>query len=362
MSNEQKTSNIRSTITQYCALHRDQLEFQNQVSDQKKQFVEKEAKYKNTLLSYLQNENKTCVPVDIPVDPTDELKKERRYLRIKTSTTTKSVTESTLEYLRDTLPTTEELDASYEVLREKNPTPTLIEVYTHWALQKIKEKNTTHKTYFELDKSKERVPKGQSKKRKRSEDEEEKESVVQVPDNVLEDVIKLYRNMYDHGRLKKTVSEKKHKIEVEKQKHEPELISYLATKPKDQQFQKVSMKIDNEPKPYFLRCNKGTSGSSSLSISKAKPLIEEGIKHVVSHIRSEAVNQPYSRQGTDLFASPAFRNNLFTSLKDMVSNYKHQNTKSTTKLCLDARGEPPKKRSRGNDDDDDEKHPSAGFF
>jgi len=61
-------SNVQNSMSQYCALSRDELLLEEKCEEQLKHFNEVLANYKTLLSEFLISQNQSCVPVSVNMD------------------------------------------------------------------------------------------------------------------------------------------------------------------------------------------------------------------------------------------------------------------------------------------------------
>lgn len=307
------SSKTQEALKNFCYYKSKESTFENNCAQQAKQFKNEEEKYRSLLSEYVINSKQTCIPVDISLD--DDTK-QQVYLRLKTKTLTKTINEDRFNEVISMNPSSEELIDIFHKL--KDPRATFVDVYTSWVLEKLHDHTVTRTTVFELSESKERV----SKKQKR----DKNDSKHSVPQEIADFTAQLYKIQHHMKRLKTYRKENVQKYEQHIKPHEPILQTYFSQKPRDQQEQKVSMNVDGQVKPFFIKRVVETK-RPFLTLKKSEPLVVKSIHNVIKTKIPELCNVTFDvRYLKKLLETDLFRNLISQEFKHHISEFKKNGT------------------------------------
>lgn len=336
------SSDIHKSMTNFCALSRDESVFEEKYKQQYQQLKENENKYKNILANFVMEQKKTCIPVVIKSSNPEE-DDVQLYLRIKPKVSQKQVTEDNFKQVIEHYPTEEELNQVFQSL--DNSQVTFAEVYTEWIIRNLYERNTTTKEVFELTQSKEKKKKEKGKSTK----EEKDPNPPPLPREITEITQMLYKTQQNEKKIKQIKKEKLLKIEHDKKTYEETLDKYLSAKPKEKQEQKISMTTtQGETKPFYLRRIVKLS-KPSLTLAKSKPIVSECVYSTIKHTFPEIATKPYhhsmAHKKIDLHL-------LLSDFRQRLQSFKKNNTKISTSIVLEEEGK--KKRMREEDQEEED--------
>jgi hypothetical protein len=360
-NNNNNNNSLQKYMTNFCAIHRDEIVFEDKYKKQYKYFSEEEKKYKTFLEQYLGNEHKTCIPLKIP---TDDGNVQKMYIRFKPKTTQKSVTEDSFKTAIEHYPSNEDL---YRVFKNlDDPKATLSDVYAAWIIEILYKQNTIKHTAFEFTSSGERKKstsskssKSKSKKNNDDNDDNDEETKnnnsIHVPSEVMEAASYLLKIQSNKKQLSKFKKEKITEFIVEKKQYEPVLDQFLSSKPENKQEQKISMNIQGETKPFYLKKVIETP-SLSLTLAKSKPIVFQSVQNTFKSILPSVYSRPFDPKFiNELEVHKDFLNVLFSEFRTKLQQYKTSHTKVVSSIVLEehkARGS--KRKTHGNNTDDDD--------
>jgi len=315
---------LEQTLSQYCAIARDEMQVKEQCSEQTSELTEELAQCKTVLAQFLQQQNQTCVPVTVQTDEGERT----LYLRSMVKTTYKTVNEDAFKRVIERVPSPEDLQDVYDQL--ESPNANFIDVYASWIFNTLYEQNTTQRTAFEVSDKKARGT--------------AKNPVVSVPPTVTD---ALDRWMLATHNLRRLKTFKKTKIEAlaqEKKTVEPQIEAFLAARPADKQEQKVTMTLHGEAKPFLLR-RVVEKRSPALTLNKSKPLILHSVEKVVTTIQPQLLQKPFERKDVStVLGNSMVLNLLCAEFRTQFEAYRQTNVNVTTHVGLYDKNQPRNKR------------------
>lgn len=317
-------SNVQKSMSQYCALSRDELLLEEKCDEQLKHFNEVLANYKMSLSDFLGSQDQSCVPVSVDMDGSEH----KVFLRSVVKSSYKTVNEDAFKKVIEHIPTVEELTKVYEDLN--TPKASLSSVYAAWIFNKLYHQNVTKKTVFEISDKPPRTSKN-SKKQKMNEG-------PPIPTNVAQTVVDWIKMQHNIKRLKQFKKENITKLNTEKKLVESDVETFLSARSGDKQEQKISMSMHGETKPFILK-RVIEKRSPTLTISKAKPLVADTVISVLSRMDS-SYETPFNPATTrDLLARQTetrslLPNLLFSEFRVKVEEYKKSGMKVSSRIEL----------------------------
>lgn len=329
---------LEDPLSKYCAISRDEILIEEQCTTQSDQLTSELTQCKSVLEEFLNCQKKTCIPVKVQTDEGDRT----IYLRSVEKTSYKAVNEDAFKRVIEKLPTPQDLQNVFDQL--ENPNANFIDVYASWIFNTLYDQNTTKRTVFEVSDKQER---GAKKKTKTTEE-------VKVPDAIIQAAEDWMLATHNIKRLKSFKKVRMDLLEQEKKSIEPVIETFLASRPKDKQEQKVMMNLHGEDKPYYIK-RIVEKRSPSLSLNKSKPLILNSVQQVVKSTQPQLSSKPF--QVSDV--NNLFRNNMLLSMlyaefRAQIETFKQTGVKVSTHVELREKGSGSNARKRkqntGGDD------------
>ena len=343
---------VQTSMTNFCAIHRDEMIFENKYKKQYREIAENEKKYKTQLEQYLAHEKQSCIGVTIPVD---EHNQQTMYLRFKPKTSQKMVNEDSFHAVIDHFPAPDDLYQTFKKL--KNSQATLTEVYGQWLIDTLYSQNTTKKMVFEFTTTKEKKKSGGKSDNKNRNSESLDDSPVKIPREIMEMASQLYKIQYNKKELNQYKKQKCQEFTAEKKQYVPVLEKFLSSKPESKQEQKISMNIQGETKPFCLKKIVKTP-TPSLTLSKSRPVVLQSVHTTIKTAFPQWVDRPFQTQMVhDLENHPDFLHVLMAEFKNQLQYYKKTSAKTSTSIVLEEHKNRRKRTSREEpplDEDADE--------
>lgn len=310
---------IEQSISQFCAVSRDELLLEQRCQTQAQQFKTTLQACQEVLGRYWDQQSSTSAPSFIPLTLQDQGEPRQVYLRRLQKTTYKAVNETALQSVVEQLPTAEDLQRVATSLG--TPDVTLGDVYAAWVFERLKTHNVVHRTSLELSDRKPRVPKGEP----RSET-----ATTTPPDPALLEAasqwLQTQRNLQRLREFKKTHF---HRLAEERQAVEPVLNSYLASRPPDQQEQKVTMMVQGESRPFYVK-RVTERKLPTLTLPKSQPLILQTLRTIFPS------SEPFDVSvATELLRrSASLPNVILSTFRTHWETYKTEHTHISTHVTL----------------------------
>jgi hypothetical protein len=305
---------VTTSITQFCTLSRNELLFKSQYKEQYKLLTNREEQLKSTLMKYMEQvspPNKKW----IVKCPTNEVVR----IKLKQTTSQKTINEDRLKEVIELNPTPEELIHICHNL--KTSQSSFIEVYSTWFIRKLYEYNTVKKTELEIK-------------------EEEKQKIVSSssssspPPEILETISKLIQIQQNKSKLTRYKQEFTHQIINEKKKCEPILDTFLSTKPPHKQEQKVTLNVQGEIKPFYIQRVMKTY-KPSLTLSRSKPLVHHVIQSIITSRFPEINNKPFHVDDLNkIYNIQNFKQDLFSEFQKQLQQYKQDSQKIQSNIVF----------------------------
>jgi hypothetical protein len=318
---------MQESITQFCVLAYDEMHIENKYKEKAEKIKEDIAASKQALQDFASKQGQTCIPLKITVDGEEQ----KLFLRFIEKITSKSININAFKNVVQNIPKVSELQDIFTQLQ--NPEATLGEVYATWLYNELYKQNTTKKETFEISKSNERTKKGINK-----------QVSIHIPESILQKATEYSKLQHGLQHLKSLKSEKIQKIEEQKKEVEPTIAAHFETRPMERQVQKVSMEIDGETKPWFIKRVVKETKPSSISLSKVKPIIFNVMDNVISSkltFDSKTVEE-FFRLNNDI------QNNIFLKFCSSMEHFKESHSKMSSTIELtdkEGRAHRPKRKS-----------------
>ena len=320
---------LSDPLSKYCAISRDEILIEEQCVTQAEQITDELTKCKTVLEEFFKRQKKTCVPVKVQTDEGDRT----IYLRSVEKTSYKAVNEDAFKRVIEKLPTSQDLQEVFNQL--ENPSANFIDVYASWIFNTLYDQNTTQRSVFEVSDKKEKG------KKNANTDE------VNIPDAITQATEDWMLAAHNIKRLKLFKKGKMDLLAQEKKTIEPVIETFLASRPKDKQEQKVMMNLHGEDKPYYIKRIVETR-RPPLSLNKAKPLILTSVQQVVKATQPQLLNKPFQSSDADrLFRNDMLLSMLYAEFRTQFETFKQTAVKVSTHVELREKGDGNRKRKRG---------------
>jgi len=314
------TPEIKECITKFCELSRDEMLIKEGCATQYNAVRPKANEYKKTLSTFLQQQQKTCVPLKFSVNGEDV----QMYLRRNESTTPKPVNEDAFKTVISEIPSLSDLKATFDEMKDSQSQPlSFVDVYTQWVVNQLKTKNVSRRVTFKLTSSKERLPKGSKKSTP---------SDVTLPPDIFKMAQELYQIQCNKFRLDTYREEKIEKIVESKKQLEPLLDKFLLSKPKPEQ--KVAIDVQGKVKPFFIQRTVAPSRPQTLTLQKSQPLIRTSVlKSIDPSLGSATFSE---RAYNAVFSGDMFTHVLLNNFKAYYDKFRTQTKHPTSTIKLKA--------------------------
>ena len=324
---------MQESISQFCVLAYDELNVTSQYREKAREIQEKLGKSKVELQDFASKQGQSCIPVTFEIDG----EQQKLYLRFMEKMTPKSINLDAFKNVVAILPPTLELQEIFRAL--KDPTASLGDVYAAWLYNNLYTKNTTKKQTFQISASGERKKKGEGRGHQQ----------IHVPDNILQQTASFAREQNRLKWLKKMKTEKIRQINEQKEKVEPLLQAHFQSRPDDKQFHKISMEIDGETKPWFIRRVVKETKPSSISLNKVKPLIFRAVSDII------AEKTPFDPKTAETYfqTNRDVTNNVFFRFRLNFEDYKQANMKVSSLIKLSDKEKSRKRKSQTDGDEEE---------
>ena len=339
MNNQQQT--VQDSITNFCALYQDEMVLEKGYKNKIDAFKGEESQHKQTLEQFLRDENKSCVPVTVKNNDGNEL---QYFLRFKSRTSKKSVTEEAFRNVIEQLPTEESLRDLLNVIKDTSKL-SLVDLYVLWLTKTLEKQNTTTKTIFEFTPTGEKKSKSEGGGKERGSRKKSKTcgNNNDIPEDIVAAANHLYMIQTNKKQLTSFKKEKLVELETEKKQYHKVLDKFLSAKPVEHQEQKLSMNIQGETRPFFLKKKPSRESYVTLTFAKSKPVVSSCVKNTFKTSKlSPVFFQPLDvsvdsidRMLYELQNTPDFLNMLMSEFRQQVQQFKSSNSKITTSIVLE---------------------------
>jgi hypothetical protein len=329
---------MQESITQFCVLAYDEMNINRQYKEKANEVKDKLEKCKEELRDFAGKQGKSCIPVTFQIDGEEQ----KLYLRFMEKMTSKSINLEKFKNVVGAVPPVAELQEIFQALQD--PNATLSDVYGAWLYNALYKNNTIKKQTFEISASCEKQKKGE-KGEKRAETRQ-----IHIPDSILKQVASFAGHQNKLRRLGTMKTERIAKINEQKEKVEPTIQAHFQSRPIDKQFHKISMEIDGQSNPWFVRRVVKETKPSSISLAKVKPLIFRAVEGVIStKIPFDArTAESYFQTHQDLV------NSVFFKFRLNFEDFKKANVKVTSVIQLADKEKSHKRKKRDGGADEDE--------
>ena len=326
---------IDKQLSHYCAISRDEMNMESQCAEQAKQFTEEIKKCKSTLADFLEHHKKTCIPITIRTEKGEE---KTIYIRNVEKTTYKTVNEDSFKKVIETIPTPEELKDLFDQL--ENPAASFIDVYSAWIYNTLYDQNTSKRTTFEVSEKKERA------KKTKSTDE------VKVPSHIIQAAEDWMNTSYNIKRLKTFKKTAMTQLAEEKKAIEPAIEMFLASKPPEKQEQKISMVVQGQDKPFYIK-RVVEKKRPALTLTKSKPIILQSVQTMVQATDPTLLKKPFTPEDAkSIFNNDIVLNMLFSEFRTKLASFKQSGIKVKTRIEMSDKPKGKRKRPVEEQDDD----------